>query len=332
MKKKIAIIICALISTQAFGWRITFDKNSHNNTYEILTFSKESDYRGMIKQITLGSQLIGFLGVIAPVAGKLGEYKIGQLKTPGTSSKPSTALVLASELPPQKYSREYSEAEIELIKLAINLGAKGVETLVKSGAIGNLFTKVTKEGYTIDFIKHFRPGAGLDSICRDAQSLAKHVIHKVKGNKEIFYVIVNKETGLPLFADWGPAYGDFYFRLATLTATETGEQIIVGDMTTVSSAGGTTCTAAAVEAPATEQTSTAAIMQEESPVEGTIPPAPPLPSPTSTTQPAITMESNIPMPPALPSSTVTKEPTTSSVEQELREMIQRRRESIDDVD
>jgi len=242
--KKITLILGLLTSVQAFGWRITFDdQTTFNKTYEILTFEKESNYTGMIKQISLGSSLIGFLGVVAPVAGKLGDYKVGQLKKTDKDKdkESSTTLVLASELSPQKYDRTYSEAEIELIKLAVKAASKGLEKLVKSGVLGDFFTKITKEGYTIDYIKSFRPGAGVNFVCRDATSLAKHTIHPIKSNKEIFFVILDKETSSPLYANWGPAYGEFFFRLVDIKAQQADEEITIGDIQLISKGGATSC-------------------------------------------------------------------------------------------
>lgn len=245
MQKKYALIITLLCaSSSLFSWRIKFDDSSFNKTYEILTFEKESNYKGMINQITLGSNIIGFLGVVAPIAGKLGDYKVGQLKKTDTSKAQSTALVLASELSPQQYERTYSEAEIELIKIAISAASKGLEKLVKSGTLGSAFTKLTKEGYTIDYISSFRPGSGAFNECRDATSLAKHTIHPIKTNQQIFYVILDKETSTPLYADWGPAYGDFTFNLVDIHAENSDDTITIGNMQLISHTGGTTCSTA----------------------------------------------------------------------------------------
>jgi len=244
MKKiLLTLCLCLPVNTQIFGWRITFDQTAHNKTYEILTFEKESDYQGMIKQMSLGSSFIGFLGVMAPVAGKLGEYKVGQLKKIDSTKASDTTIVLASDLGPQKYERTYSEAEIELIMITLKLAATGFSKLVESGALGGFFTKTTKKGYTVDYIKSFRPGAGINSTCRDAESLAKHIIHPIKSNEEIFFVILDKKTSTPLYADWGSAYGKFNFRLVELQAQKSREIITVGDMEKTSQTDGKYCEA-----------------------------------------------------------------------------------------
>ena len=238
---KIAVIML-LVSMQAFGWKIDFDPSTYKHTFEILTFESEGDYKRMLSQMSAGSAFNKAVGVVAPLAGKLGGDTVGSLKAEKKPALPGADL-LANAANPAEAAEElkYSAVEIALIKASINAASSIIEDVSKSGLLTDFVNRWTKEGYSIDFIKGFKPTKDNHVKCKDEKSLAKHIIHPIKRNKQIFFVIFDKTTNKLIYADFGHAYGSFTFSLKTIKAETGTAEVTVGDLDELDWEGGKSC-------------------------------------------------------------------------------------------
>ena len=210
----LAVALCA--STQAFGVNILFQPDTYGHTYDFLIFETESDYKGMLRQVDIANLLRNITVKIAPFVGK--------------------AAGLAS--------KNVTDPEFKAIATSIEVSSKLLVKAASSKLIGGIFQSLTQKGYTVDAIENFKPSASKPRVCLSKDGLKKPLWHKVKSNRNIFYVIWDKTTGKVLYADYGLSYGDFTFSIGTVEATAADgsrESLKAGNMKKVSDTGGTYC-------------------------------------------------------------------------------------------
>ena len=243
---KIVLILALSASAQAFGWIVRFDPNTYGKKYEILTFETVGDYRRMLEQVSIGGKVSETLLVVAPLAIETAEDLKG-LSDEAKKAQEATekkAKEEGKEAPKKESSGlvvTLADPEFKTQLSAVQTGSKLLTKVFEKGLIMGPFSYLTKEGYTIDFISSFAPSTQGNYQCKGAKQLKDHVIHPIKSNKNIFYVIYDKQTNQVLYADSGPAYGFFTFKLGEVESEGTGEEFQAGDLHKINSTGGTTC-------------------------------------------------------------------------------------------